>query len=79
MNSEVKCSWASGWAVSPSMSSGGLGGKALENFKISSLKLVWHSPAKIVKVKLSICNCFQFFLGQEERKCKLCKIITLNL
>ena len=77
----------------PSMGSGGPGGKALEKFTIFSLQLVWHGLLKIMKLKLSIFNkktgiiiknmhsyvCFQFFLGQEGGKGKLCKIIMLNL
>ena len=78
--------------VSPSVGSGRPGGKSLEKSTTFSLRLVWYTLLKIIKLNLSVSNkklllwykvcsyvCFRFFIGQEESKGKLCKIIILNL
>ena len=91
LNCGVKYSWGSECTMSPSMGSGEPEGKALAKCTIFTLKLIWYSLLKIIKLKLSVSNkklnimwnmcsyvCFWFFLGQEESKGKLLKII-LNL
>ena len=56
VNWEIKCNWGSERTVSPSMGSGGPGGEALEKVTIFSLKLVWYSLLKKIKLKLSVSN-----------------------
>ena len=60
MNWELKHSWVPGFSVSPSLDSvgdfGSEGGGGLHKFATFSLKLVWYSLLKIIKLKLSVTN-----------------------